>query len=372
MNVLFLEQQPRFGGGSERISFSLCTYLHGEGHTTHLLHEADGDMVQAYSKITSSVTRAPVRPLAVRQPRAAAASLFGLWRTVRKHRVDVVFTSQIGYVSLLALARRLLGVRCVVHLGLALDLGSPVFRWALQHISATVTPSEPMRIQCLGIGWPPERLRVVPNGVDLARFRPSEGPSDPPGGLVRREGTPQLVYAGRLVAEKGIFTLLRAAALLMGRGVNFHLAMAGLATGDERKQLIDLASELGLGSERFSLLPATDRPEDLFRAADIAVVPSEWQEPFGLVAIEAMACGAVPVVSDAGILPEIVGEAAAPCVFPKGHADRLADAIESLIDHPVTRAAIRESCLDRVRKHYSLQRFGEAYAAILESAAVKP
>lgn len=369
MNILFIEQHPRFVGGSERIGLSLCTQLRRLGHTTHLLYETDGDMVEAFRTETASVTRAEVRPLAVRHPADAVASLVRLRRVLRRHDIDVVFTSQLGYVSLLAIARLVFGVPTVLHLGLGLSFPSPLFKWAMPRIAATVTPSEPMRRTCTALGWPGGRLHVIPNGVDLDRFKVAANRGSLRSELGLPLGVPLVVYVGRLVKEKGIFTLVRAAALLRDRGLSFHLLMIGAAPGSEGDALSKMAAELGLGAERFSMRGSTSRPELLIAAADAAAVPSEWPEPFGLAAIEAMACGTVPIVSDAGILPEIVGKENARNVFPQGNAERLADCVEFVLSDDKARSFMSAAGVARVREHYSMVQCGAAYEQVMKGCA---
>jgi glycosyltransferase involved in cell wall biosynthesis len=345
--------------------------MHRAGHETHLLHEEDGDMVGAFAPVTSSITRAPVRPLAVRSPLEAWVSLRRLLQVAKARRIDVAFTSQLGYVSLLGVAGSLGGPPAVVHLGLALSFTSPLYAWSQQRISAAVAPSEPMRQACIGLGWPRVRTHMVPNGVDLERFRPREDAAAIRAALGLPQGVPLVVFLGRLVEEKGIFTLVRAAAELRRRGAEFHLAMAGLADG-KGELLLQTARESGLDEGHFSLRGATGRPEDLLAAADVAVVPSQWPEPFGLAAIEAMACGAVPVVSDAGILPEIIGPENAACVFPQGDAGRLADRLESVLADAGLRRSVRERCLRRVREKFDLALCGRAYEGIFSGVLRKP
>jgi glycosyltransferase involved in cell wall biosynthesis len=366
LNILFLEQHPRFVGGSERIGLSLCTQLRRLGHRTHLLYETEGDMVPAFAAVTDTCLQGAIRPLAVRHPAAALASLRLLRRSVRRQGVDIVFTSQVGFVSLLAVARGLLRIPSVVHLGLGLSFPSPLFGWAMPRIAATVTPSEPMRRTCVAVGWPDSRLHVVPNGVDLDTFRPAADRASLRSGLGLPAGAPLVVYVGRLVEEKGIYTLVRAAALLRDRNFAFHLAIIGAAPGSERETLARMAAELNLGADRLSIHGSTDRPQAFFEAADAAAVPSEWPEPFGLAVIEAMACGCVPVVSDAGILPEIIGEENSRCVFRQGDAGQLADRLEFVLSDAPRRGALAEACIARVGKHYSLAQCALSYERIMK------
>ena len=372
MNILFLEQHPRFGGGSERVSLSICTYLRRSGHSTHLLYEREGDMVPAYSDVTTTTTRGEVMPLAVRRPVQALGSIWQLRRHLKKHRIDVVFTSQIGFVSLLGTCNQLFGTRSVVHLGLALSFTSPLYSWARGRISAAVVPSEPMRRQCVGLGWADARLHMIPNGVDLVRFKPGAAPAGARADLGVQTGTALIVFLGRLVEEKGVLTLLRAAQVLKSRGVRFHLLMAGMATADQLSALTKAAAELGLDPGEVSLREATDKPELLLGAADVAVVPSQWNEPFGLAAIEAMACGVATVVSDAGILPEIVGPENPQCVFAQRDAGQLADRISTFLGDAELRARTASSGHKRAVEKYGLEKCGRAYEKLLAAAAGGP
>jgi glycosyltransferase involved in cell wall biosynthesis len=368
MNVLFIEQHPRFIGGSERISLTLCGYLRKRGHNTQLLYEIEGDMVEAYLPVTHRQHRAPVRPLAVRHPVEAFTSLRRLGAILREQRIDVIFTSQLGYVSLLAVARSIYRVPSVLHLGLCLNFPSPLFRWGRRKIEMSVTPSEPMRQSLLDAGWPAARLRVVPNGVDRERFHPPANQMELRASLGLPGDRPIIAYVGRLVEEKGIFTLVQAAAVLRERGMKFHLILVGSAPQGQFEALASLAAKLGLDRDNFSLRTATNRPESIYAAADAVVVPSEWAEPFGLAAIEAMACGAVTIVSDAGILPQIVGPGLASCVFAQGHVGELAQRLTFVLTDRAAQASLRAAGLARVEAHYDLAQFGAAYEQVLEKS----
>lgn len=257
MNLLFLEQRPRFGGGSERIGLSLCTHMHRAGHLTHLLYETEGDMVSAFASVTKSVTQARVRPLAVRHPLEAAGSLAALLGLVRTQSIDVIFTSQLGYVSLLAVTASLKGVPSVVHLGLALSFGSPLYRWSQPRVAAAVAPSQHTLEACQRLGWPVARLQVIPNGVDLEQFHPSDSGAGVRTRLGVPDGFPLVAYVGRLVEEKGIFTLVRAAAELKRRGSPFTWRWWGLrrATNENGCRIWQPTA----GSEPLSFL-STTRP----------------------------------------------------------------------------------------------------------------
>ncbi|WP_218671208.1 glycosyltransferase [Microbispora sp. GKU 823] len=152
--------------------------------------------------------------------------------------------------------------------------------------------------ELVAMGVPRDRIRVVPCGVDLGLFRP-DGPAAP------RADRPRVLSIGRMVPRKGVDTVVRAMRQLPGA----ELVVAGGDPGDEEStRLRTLADGLGLG-DRVRLIGSVSRAEvpALMRSADVLVtVP--WYEPFGMVPLEALACG-VPVVASAvgGHLDTVAG-----------------------------------------------------------------
>ena len=147
-----------------------------------------------------------------------------------------------------------------------------------------------------------------------------------------------LVFVGRLVSDKGVSVLLEALSLLRERGLRPGLTLVG--SGPEEPALRRQAERLGLQPQvTFAGRLERDALALVLNAHRLLVVPSTWQEPFGLVVLEAMACGCVPVVARSGGLPEAVGEAGV--VVPRGNPAALADAMAGLLAD--------EPALDRLR-----------------------
>ena len=187
------------------------------------------------------------------------------------------------------------------------------------------------------MGVAKDKIRVVPCGVDTALFTPVT----PAAELVAAASAPprprRLLCVGRLVERKGVDTAIRAVAELPG----FELMVAGgpekrrLATDPEARRLLLLAEELGvadrvqlLGSVDHDLLPA------LIRSADL-VVCTPWYEPFGIVPIEAAACGRVVVGSAVGGLLDTVVDGETGRLVTGSDPTAVADAIRDLIRDPV-------------------------------------
>lgn len=163
-------------------------------------------------------------------------------------------------------------------------------------------------------GVPEERIRVVPTGVDISRFKPRK----PDRGMREKFGFGEneigVLFIGRLEREKGVYDLLYAARLMKDDSELSCVKIALVGSGPEKVRLPLLAAKLGVadmvrfvGSISYKDAPAA------YNAADAFILPSIpmqfWQEQFGMVLIEAMASG-LPVISTmSGSIPEVVGDA---------------------------------------------------------------
>jgi len=177
-----------------------------------------------------------------------------------------------------------------------------------------------------------------------------------------------LVFVGRLVSDKGLDVLLDALGLLASQGTRPDLTIVG--DGPERTRLEAQAHRAGLDRQVRFLGSVTG--EALARVLNrhrILVVPSRYNEPFGIVALEGIACGCVVVGSEGGGLPEAIG----PCgrTFPNGNAAALAQALAALLADPGRLAPYLQSANAHLAKH-SGPRQVEAYLAVFRRAAGDP
>ena len=343
------------------MSLAICQHAIRRGHRAWLAHAEAGDMIAAYDAAGAMTCHSPIVPMAARRPREAWHSLSQLRTLVTREQIDIVFTSQVSYVSLLAALGVWTGVQTVVHLGVVYDFPSPLFRTSMRRVSLGVTPSAHTAEGWKERDWPAARLKVIANGVDTHTFFP-DGSRDAARRNLGLSGTsnPLVVYIGRLVVEKGIFTLLRAFARLRGnhRG---RLLLVGHAPADEVARLRACARDEGLGEDAWEVRAPTANPELVYRAADLVVVPSEWDEPFGLAPLEAMACGTPVVVSDRGVLPRLVAPVGEPAVFPSGDVVRLAERLTYWLEDEPRRASAGAQLMAHVRANYAFDACGDAY-----------
>jgi len=179
-----------------------------------------------------------------------------------------------------------------------------------------------------------ERIDVVHPGVDLDTFTPGDRRAARAAlGLDPDELV--LTFVGRIQPLKAPDVLLRAAAALDGRYPALRVVVAGGPSGtglSAPESLMRLAGELGI-ADRVTFLPPQprDRLVDVYRAADLVAVPS-YSESFGLVAVEAQACGTPVVAAAVGGLPVAVRDGVTGSLVDGHDADDWAKAIAELVD----------------------------------------
>jgi glycosyltransferase involved in cell wall biosynthesis len=167
-----------------------------------------------------------------------------------------------------------------------------------------------------------------------------------------RRGQPRtknLIFLGRLVSDKGCDVLLRALEKLKST-YSLIPALSIVGEGPERGPLEHLANELGVTSQvTFEGSRAGTALADTLNQHTLLIVPSVYEEPFGIVALEGIACGCFVIGSRAGGLPEAIG----PCgaTFPLGDAMALADVIYKALNESDWRNAHQQYAPAHLEKH---------------------
>lgn len=204
--------------------------------------------------------------------------------------------------------------------------------------------------------------RVVPLGVDVAAFAPSDDGHDPT--------SLTLFFSGRHLPTKGCDLLLKALATCRQRGLNVKGVIAG--DGPHRAHSQRLASDLGIAdSVQFTGFVPDGALVGLLREADAAVVPATIDEYYCLAAVEAMACGIPVIAADIGSLPEIVGDGG--LLFAPGDAAMLAEQICSLASDGELRTLLerraRARAVSALSEDLMIERYIAAYREALGEQA---
>jgi type III pantothenate kinase len=219
--------------------------------------------------------------------------------------------------------------------------------------------------ELIRLGAPSTSLTVIPCGVDLELFRPDGPAADRPPGVRR------LVCVGRLVERKGIGNVISSLPGLP----DAELVVAGgsdrgdLSADTEARRLACLAREAGV-ADRVRLRGRLERDEvpPLLRSAD-AIVSVPWYEPFGIVPLEAMACG-VPIVASAvgGMIDSVVDGVTGVHVPPRD-PERLSTVLCDLLDDPPRRAEYGRAGVERARRLYDWNRIAATTLDVYEQLA---
>lgn len=203
-----------------------------------------------------------------------------------------------------------------------------------------VSSTEADRVAELGVDR--DRIEVVPNGVHLDRF------DDLDDGAAFREATgiegEYVLFAGRLAVNKGLDVLVDAWRRL---DVDAELAIVG----EDQGVWAELAEQAPDDVHATGFLPA-DAYVSALSGAECLVLPSEY-EAFGIVLVEAMACGTPTVATRVGGVPDVVDDGETGLLVDHGDPDALAEAIGELLDDPKRRDAMGQAGRARVEERFT-------------------
>jgi spore coat protein SA len=206
------------------------------------------------------------------------------------------------------------------------------------------------------------RSRVIYNGANERLFYPRQKGD---GAGVRTGAT--VLYVGRLVSPKGVHVLLRAMSLLQKQGVEAECRIVGASSfgGSKANSYMQELERAAPNNAHFVGYRSGEDLANEFRRADIFCCPSVWQEPFGMVNVEAMACGIPVVASNVGGIPEAL-ESGGGILVPPDDAEALAEALVRLITNEGLRRRMGEDALKIFRRRFSWSHVRAQYLAMLE------
>jgi glycosyltransferase involved in cell wall biosynthesis len=207
-----------------------------------------------------------------------------------------------------------------------------------------VAASEHLGKRLLALGVAQDRIAVIHNGI--APLEPSVG--TPTGASVT------VGIVGQVGEWKGHEDLFEAIGILKAEGCSLRCAIFGTGSPEYLQRLRSMADALGISSA-LHWHGFVQRAEDIYSAIDICVVPSRFEEPFGLVAAEAGACGLPVIATRRGGLAEIVQDSETGFLVSENAPRELASRLRRLVDDSQLRTRLGAKARERVLANFSEQ-----------------
>jgi glycosyltransferase involved in cell wall biosynthesis len=323
---------------------------------------------------------AEVVVLGMRRGRVSLTGLRRLARLLKTLRPDVVQTWMYHADLLGGGVAYLVGIRRIVWGIRNSDLhprtSARSTRWVAR-ACAWLSRRVPTRIVCCSaraaqvhtaLGYAANKIVVIPNGYDLARFAPDAAAGArwrANWGLAADETV--IGCVARWDPQKDHATLLAGVQQCVARGLPVRCVLVGPGMEDANMALVELVDRCGLRG-RVILAGPTDQVPALMNAFDLHVLASSYGEAFPNAVAESMACGVPNVVTDVGDAALIVGDCGA--VVPPGDATALAAAIERLLLlDGNARAALRVRCRARIEDNFGMAKMIDAYRRLWTAVA---
>jgi glycosyltransferase involved in cell wall biosynthesis len=240
--------------------------------------------------------------------------------------------------------------------------------WELQNEAwRVIVCTEFMKRECEhALHTPWDKMDVIPNGVDPAKFRLPDFTPEEKAAFRSRYAAPEekiIFFVGRMVREKGVQVLIEALPKVRW---GYHDAKVLVCGGGHRDHLVNLAAYLGMERHVYfaGFVPDADLMK-IYQIIDIACFPSLY-EPFGIVALEGMAAHVPVVVSDAGGLPEVVENGITGITTYAGNPNSLADGLLKILHEPDTARRLADEAYKRVETVFNWDRIATQTLAVYE------
>ncbi len=250
-------------------------------------------------------------------------------------------------------------------LGGGYALSSWCERVAVEAAAGVIAVSEGMRADVLAAypAVPPDRVRVIRNGIDTDEYAP-----DPAYGV--DPSRPSVIFVGRITRQKGVPVLLRAAANL-DPAAQLVLCAGQPDTPELAAEVESLVADLRAARSGVIWIPEMLPKRaviQLLTHATVFACPSLY-EPLGIVNLEAMACGTAVVASAVGGIPEVVSDGETGLLVPPDDTEALADALNSLLRDPARAAALGRAGRERAVAEFGWQAVAAQTAALYAELA---
>lgn len=338
MNILTSVADMSAVAGTEMAQIAICRELVNCGHKVSVVYGRSGPMEVAWREFATTLVRVSFGR-DWQFPRMACFQLASCRRSgLEKNVVYIHHSGHIYNLAVAVAAKSLVNARLVVHnhlpYGGHYHVPEKVLGTLGRYCDGVIFVSEAMQRLWNAAGFCPSRQTIIYNGVDTDVFAPASTEAKMDNRARRGIGSDEfvLVMAGRLVAEKGVGVLCRSWIELVNRNPRWpaRLVVVGEANDpDIRATLRNLPKALHL--------PWMDDIREAYMLADVVVLPSIWEEPFGLILIEALASECPVIATDTGGIREALGSWGMEfpeCIVPRNDFAALAQTIRIMSDLP--------------------------------------
>lgn len=213
--------------------------------------------------------------------------------------------------------------------------------------------------------YPTEKIVTIPNGIALTPFTTAVANSS----LFTLHSSLKIVFLGRLVPEKGLLEALQALATL--NDLDLSITIIGNSIYGDTAEETDYVRELRTAARRLrcpvtftGYIPSEEIPP-LLAAADVALLPSLWEEPAGLTVIECMAAGLAVITTRAGGIPEYADDASVILLDRKDITAGIASAVRRLYGNPALRTKFGAAARHKAST-FSAERYAESFLHEIE------
>lgn len=394
--VLFLTESfhPVLGGGETHIR-ALASRLASTGMAATVITRRTSPELAVRERFDGiDVVRVPPVGAGPRKKFGMLApSLAALVRERRRYDVVVVRGTRVLGLPGLGAARAL-GRGVVLQPELNGELSGEVYAWGkpwarglagrvvraavrgrnvwMRDADAFVAMSQQIAAEMSAAGVPDERIRLIPHGVDLERFRPAS--AEEKAQLRARLGLPPeailIVFTGRLLRGKGLEHLVDAFDAVALKHAAAELVIVGSGAGQSLSIEQDLRARAGAlpSASRIRFVGRVENVEDYLRAADVFAFPSEF-EGLGLSLVEAAACGIPAVGSRTGGIVDVIEANNSGLLVEPGNASALAEALAMLLANAEMRRSFGCRAVEIARLRFDARESTERYRALFLEVA---
>ncbi len=362
MNVLLLNC-GRGWGGIESHTVTLASALAARGHKVIVGCPRKGSVMKNAAGAGLSTRDIEV---------VNSADVFALLKIISlasAENMEVIIANLGKEYWPAALAAMLLGIKVIFVRHQVDRLKGVTSRLIRRNVDRVAAVSIAVKDALMDSGVPEAKIGLIYNAVALKRFDPSA--------VDGRSARSKLGFApddivvgtaGKLEEGKGVFELVRAAALLAKGRPSLKLLFVG--DGPEKARLEKEAEQLSI-RDRVIFAGLRDDMEEMYAAMDIFVLPSTCIEAFGMVIIEAMAMRRPVVATEIGGIPEVVKDGVNGLLVKPGDHSALAEAMSRLMDDAELSSGLASEGRSTVERYYSEDAMGRAFEGMLQQVTAK-